>query len=229
MNANQFSRRDFIRSTGLTAGGLVFGQAMGLGPDYAKATSEAQSALSDYERYDGLGLAGLVKDGTVSASELLEATIEHIEQRNPTVNSVVDRMYDQAKAAIAAGLPSGLFAGVPYLLKDIGPLYAGTITTFGSSAFRKFIPDHDSEMVARLKQAGLVIFGKTHTPEFDLSTSSESRLFGATHNPWNLEYSAGGSSGGSATAIASGMVPMPMVMTAGDRSVSPLHAAGCSA
>ena len=76
MNANQFSRRDFIRSTGLTAGGLVFGQAMGLGPDYAKATSEAQSALSDYERYDGLGLAGLVKDGTVSASELLEATIE---------------------------------------------------------------------------------------------------------------------------------------------------------
>jgi amidase len=117
-------------------------------------------------------------------------------------------MYDQAKAAVAAGLPSGPFSGVPYLLKDIGPFYAGTITTCGSSAFRKFIPDQDSEMVVRLKQAGLVILGKTHTPEFGLSSSSESRLFGATHNPWNLEYSAGGSSGGSAAAIASGMVPM---------------------
>ena len=74
--------------------------------------------------------------------------------------------------------------------------------------FRNFVPDHDSEMVVRLKQAGLVIFGKTHAPEFGLSTSSESRLFGATHNPWNLEYSVGGSSGGSAAAIASGMVPM---------------------
>jgi amidase len=97
---------------------------------------------------------------------------------------------------------------VPYLLKDIGPLYAGTVTTLGSSAFRNFIPDHDSEMVVRLKRAGLVIFGKTHTPEFGLSSSSESRLFGATRDPWNLEYSAGGSSGGSAAAIAAGMVPM---------------------
>jgi amidase len=208
MSSNEFSRRDFVRSTGLTTAAVVFGQAIGLDPNYAKATTEARSALSDYERYDGLGLAGLVKDGTVSASELLEAAMERVEQRNPVVNAVVDRMYDQAKAAIAAGLPSGPFAGVPYLLKDIGPLYAGTITTFGSSAFRKFIPDHDSEMVVRLKQAGFVIFGKTHTPEFGLSTSSESRLFGATHNPWNLEYSAGGSSGGSAAAIASGMVPM---------------------
>jgi len=162
---------------------------------------------ADYERYDGLGLAGLVKDGSISAAELLEAAIERVEQRNPAINAVVDRMYDQAKAAIAAGLPSGPFAGVPYLLKDIGPSYAGTISTLGSRAFRKFIPDQDSEIVVRLKQAGLVIFGKTHTPEFGLSCSSESRLFGATHNPWNLDYSAGGSSGGSAAAIASGIVP----------------------
>jgi Asp-tRNA(Asn)/Glu-tRNA(Gln) amidotransferase A subunit family amidase len=106
-------------------------------------------------------------------------------------------------------LPGSPFAArVKPAAVAITRLHAGTITTFGSSAFRKFIPDHDSEMVVRLKQAGLVIFGKTHTPEFGLSTSSESRLFGATHNPWNLEYSAGGSSGGSAAAIASGMVPM---------------------
>src|SRR5215468_2019468 len=118
---------------------------------------------ADYERYDGLGLAGLVKDGSVSADELLDAAIERVEQRNPAINAVVDRMYDQAKAAIAAGLPSGPFSGVPFLLKDTGALYAGTITTFGSSIFRNFIPDQDSEIVARLKQAGLVILGKTHT------------------------------------------------------------------
>jgi Asp-tRNA(Asn)/Glu-tRNA(Gln) amidotransferase A subunit family amidase len=172
-----------------------------------KPNENIMDSNTDYERYDGLGLAGLVKDGSVSAAELLEAAIERVEQRNPATNAVVNRMYDQAKAAIAAGLPSGPFSGVPYLLKDIGPSYAGTISTLGSRAFRKFIPDQDSEIVVRLKQAGLVIFGKTHTPEFGLSSSSESRLFGATHNPWNLEYSAGGSSGGSAAAIASGIVP----------------------
>ena len=164
--------------------------------------------MPDYERYDGLGLAALVKARQVSAAELLAAAMERVEQRNPATNAVVNRMYDQARAAIAAGLPSGPFTGVPYLLKDLGPLYAGTVTTFGSSIFRNFVADHDSELAVRLKRAGLVIFGKTHSPEFGLSTSSESRLFGATHNPWNPEYSAGGSSGGSAAAIAAGMLPM---------------------
>jgi amidase len=176
-----------LRNTGLAAADVAFGQAAGLGPDVANATPEDSNTLLDYERYDGLGLARLVKEGSVSAGELLEAAMERVEKRNPAINAVIDRMFEQAKAAIAAGLPSGPFTGVPYLLKDIGPLYAGTVTTLGSSAFRKFVPDHNSEMVVRLKRAGLVIFGKTHTPEFGLSTSSESRLLGATHNPWNLE------------------------------------------
>ena len=208
MDSTGLSRREFVRKTGLAAAAVGFGGAIDLGSDPARATSANSSALSDYERYDGIGLAGLVKAREVSAGELLEAALTRVEQNNLTINAVVNRMYDQAKAAIAAGLPSGPFTGVPYLLKDIDSLYAGTVTTLGSSAFRNFIPDHDSEMVVRLKRAGLVIFGKTHTPEFGLSSSSESRLFGATHNPWNLEYSAGGSSGGSAAAIASGMVPM---------------------
>ena len=179
MDSTGLSRREFVRSTGLAAAAVSFGGAIGIDSDPARATSANSSALSDYERYDGIGLAGLVKAREVSAGELLEAAVARVEQ----------------------------FTGVPYLLKDIGPLYAGTVTTLGSSAFRNFIPDHDSEMVVRLKRARLVIFGKTHTPEFGLSSSSESRLFGATHNPWNLEYSAG-SSGGSAAAIAAGMVPM---------------------
>ena len=91
------------------------------------------SSNTDYERYDGLGLAGLVKNGSISAAELLEAAIERVEQRNPAINAVVDRVHDQAKGAIVAGLPSRPFSAVPYLLKDNGPLYAGTITTFSSS------------------------------------------------------------------------------------------------
>jgi amidase len=138
-------------------------------------------------------------------------------------------MYDEAKAAIAAGLPSGPFTGVPYLLKDIAPLYAGTVTTLGSSVFRKFVPDHDSEMVVRLKRAGLVIFGKTHAPEFGLSTSSESRL--------SVRRTIPGISG-TARAVPAAVRQRPsrrawslwpMVTTAEARSVSPPRVAGYSA
>jgi len=206
MNSRVLTRREFLRGTGLAAAAIAAG-GVGLGPDSARAKSD-KSTLPDYDQYDGVGLAGLVKARQVSADELLEVAIERVEQRNPATNAVVNRMYDQAKAAIAAGLPTGPFTGVPYLLKDLGPLYAGTVSTFGSSIFSNFVPDHDSEMVVRMKRAGLVIFGKTLSPEFGLSTSSESRLFGATRNPWNPEHSAGGSSGGSAAAVAAGMVPM---------------------
>ena len=208
MDPNGLSRRAFLRSAGATAAAVAAGEVISLGPDSVQASSADTTTLPDYERYDGLGLAALVKARQVSAAELLAAAMERVEQRNPATNAVVNYMYDQARAAIAAGLPSGPFTGVPYLIKDLGPLYAGTVTTFGSSIFRDFVADHDSEMAVRLKRAGLVIFGKTHSPEFGLSTSSESRLFGATHNPWNPEYSAGGSSGGSAAAIAAGMLPM---------------------
>jgi amidase len=164
--------------------------------------------MKDYEHYDGLGLAELVRTRAVTAKELLTAAVERIEARNPAVNAVVNRMYDRAEAAIAAGLPAGPFAGVPYLLKDLGVYYAGTVTSAGSAFFRDAIAAHDSEIVARMKRAGLVILGKTNTSEFGLSTSVEPKLFGPTRNPWNLEFSAGGSSGGAAAAVASGMLPI---------------------
>ena len=208
MDPNGLNRRAFLRNTGAAAAAVAAGGVISLGPGSARASSADKTTLSDYERHDGLGLAALVKARQVSAAELLAAAMERVERRNPATNAVVNQMYDQAKAAIVAKLPSGPFTGVPYLLKDLGPLYAGTVTTFGSSIFRNFTADHDSELTVRLRRAGLVIFGKTHTPEFGLSTSSESRLFGVTHNPWNPEYSAGGSSGGSAAAVASGMLPM---------------------
>jgi amidase len=143
----------------------------------------------------------------VTARELLAAAVERIEARNPAVNAVINRMYDRAEAAIAAGLPDGSFTGVPYLLKDLGVYYTGAVTSAGSAFFRGAVADHDSEIVARMKRAGLVITGKTNTSEFGLSPSAEPKLFGPTLNPWNPERTAGGSSGGAAAAVASGMLP----------------------
>ena len=126
---------------------------------------------------------------------MLEAAIARVEARNPAVNAVVARLYDEARAAMRAGLPAGPFTGVPYLLKDLGAHYTGAITSFGSRFFADYRADHDSELTARLKRAGLVIFGKTNTPELGLAPSTEPRLFGATRNPWHPAHSAGGSSG----------------------------------
>src|SRR5262250_192084 len=166
------------------------------------------SGFAEFDRYDGIGLAELVRRREVTPEEVLEAAIARVEARNPAVNAVVSRLYDEARAAIGAGLPAGPFTGVPYLLKDLGALYTGAITSFGSRFFADYRADHDSEIIARLKRAGLVIFGKTNTPELGLAPSTEPRLFGATRNPWNPSCSAGGSSGGAAAAVAAGMLPM---------------------
>jgi len=162
----------------------------------------------EFASHDGLGLAALVKSGAVSAAEVLDAAVAQVETHNVEVNAVVSRLYDQARAAIVAGLPAGPFTGVPYLLKDLGAHYAGAVTSFGSTLFKDFVLDHDSEITRRLKRAGLVIFGKTNTPELGLASSTEPRLFGPTRNPWKMDHTAGGSSGGSAAAVAIGMAPM---------------------
>jgi len=164
--------------------------------------------FADYDRYDGLGLAGLVRGGEVKAEEMLEAAIERVEALNPALNAVVTRLYDQARAALAAGLPAGPFTGVPYALKDLGALYSGAVTSYGSRLFAGAVADHDSEYTVRLKRVGLVILAKTNTPEMGLAPSTEPRLFGPTRNPWNRAHSAGGSSGGAAAAVAGGMLPM---------------------
>ena len=166
------------------------------------------SVLAEYERYDGLGLAELVRRRDVTPIEVLDEAIARIEARNPVINAVVTRLYDAARGAIAAGLPTGPFTGVPYLMKDLGALYAGAVTSYGSRLFAGDVADHDSELTARLRRAGLVIAGKSNTPEMGLSPSTEPKLFGPTRNPWRLSHSAGGSSGGAAAAVATGMVPM---------------------
>lgn len=164
-------------------------------------------ALAEYEGYDGVGLAELVSSGRVDAETLLRAAIERVERHNPTLNAVVIPMLDEARATLAAGAPTGPFCGVPFLLKDLHAHYAGVRTTNGSQLFADFVPDHDSEITARYKRAGLVIFGKSASPEFGLTTTTESRLFGQTRNPWNHARTAGGSSGGAAAAVCAGILP----------------------
>lgn len=163
--------------------------------------------ITDYPHYDALGLAELVRWKEVTPAELLETAIARVERLNPQLNAVIEKMYGHARAALSAGLPDGPFTGVPFLLKDINMAYAGVPTRAGSRFLRDFVPEGDSELVRRYKQAGLVIFGKTNTPELGLTPFTEPELFGPTPTPWDLSRAAGGSSGGAAAAVAAGMVP----------------------
>jgi amidase len=157
---------------------------------------------------DALAQAELVRSKEVEAAELVEAAIARIERLNPELNAVVTPMYGKARDSLRSGLPQGPFTGVPFLLKDLLAECAGTAMTEGSAFLRDFVPPGDSELVRRLRRAGLVIVGKTNTPELGILPTTEPRLFGPTRNPWDTLRTAGGSSGGSAAAVASGMVPM---------------------
>ena len=167
------------------------------------------SGFADYEQYDATGLADLVRRRQVSPTELLEAAIERVQARNGAVNAVTMPLYDYARAAIAAGLPDGPFTGVPFLMKDLTAAIAGVPMTRSSQFFADAPPPTaDSEHVARLKRAGLVIFGRTNTCELGLSLTCEPRLHGPTRNPWDPTRISGGSSGGAAAAVGARMLPM---------------------
>ncbi len=163
--------------------------------------------MKEYESFDGLGLAELVHSGQVSAAELLAAALQRTEARDPALNAVVTRLDDAARAALAARAPTGPFAGVPFLVKELLAGVAGTATSNASRLFAGAAAARDGELVARYRRAGLVVFGKTNSPEFGLLPVTESALYGTTRNPWNLSLSPGGSSGGSAAAVAAGIVP----------------------
>ena len=164
--------------------------------------------FSDYRKHDALALAGLVRTKQVTPQELLDTALARSREVNPRINAIVLDHEDVARKAINDGLPQGPLNGVPYLLKDLGAALKGTVTTGSLSLARETVATADSTYVERVKKAGLVIFGKTHSPELGLSPSSESRMFGATRNPWNLNHIAGGSSGGAAAAVAAGIVPV---------------------
>jgi len=166
------------------------------------------SRFPEYDRYDALALAELVRQKQITPLELCEEAIERIERVNPKINAVVTRMYEQGRRAASESLSGGPFAGVPLLIKDLDYAYTGVPMTTGCKALKDYVPAHDDEIVLRLKKAGTVIIGKTNTPEFGLLAVTEPELFGPCRNPWDTSHTPGGSSGGSAAAVAAGLVPM---------------------
>ncbi|HUZ11842.1 MAG TPA: amidase family protein [Caulobacteraceae bacterium] len=163
--------------------------------------------MDDYADYDAVGLAGLVREGEVTPAELTEAAIERIERHDPKLNAVVHQAFDEARRAAAAGLPDGPFRGVPFLIKDLGVAVAGWPQSKGSRFARGYVDADDSGLVARYRAAGLVFLGKTNTPEYGITGTTEGAHLGPCRNPWNPEHITGGSSGGSAAATAAGIVP----------------------
>lgn len=164
--------------------------------------------IADLDTLDGLGLAALVRRGDISAHEVLETVIGRIEARNPALNAVVATLFDEAKRAIESGLPDGPFVGTPYLFKELVVSVLGAPATSASRLYAANQPSRESELVVRCRKAGMMIVGKTNSSEFGLQPVTEPHLFGPTRNPWNQDYSPGGSSGGSAAAVAAGMVPL---------------------
>ncbi len=161
----------------------------------------------EYGEYDAVGLAALVRDGQVSPEQLLDEALSRTAEVNPKINAVVNLLEDRARAAISAGLPEGPFKGVPFLIKDLMTAYAGEPLRSGSRLFKDYVAPEDEELTRRYKRAGLVIFGQTNTPEFGVTNVTEPELYGPARNPWNLERSTSGSSGGSAAAVAARIVP----------------------
>src|SRR5271156_6132896 len=159
-------------------------------------------AFADYADFDGLGLAELVRNRDVKPIELIDEAISRAEALNPKLNFVVFADYDRARETAGGDLPKGPFTGVPFFLKDIYGVAEG-MPTRQAARFMPAMPSpSDCLLVERYKQAGLVMLGKTNVPEFGLVPTTESKLYGPARNPWNTEHSTGGSSGGSAAAVA---------------------------
>ena len=191
------SRRDVLAgATALAASGLA--TSAGVASPHSDLLGE----------HDALGLAELVRRKEVSAAELLEAAIARTEALNPRYNFISQKHYERARAALAKGLPQGPFTGVPFLLKDLNTYLEGELTEQGSRYWKGYRAPVTSEIARRHERAGLVIFGKTTSPEFGLTATTESLATGITRNPWNPERTSGGSSGGAAVAVATGVLPV---------------------
>lgn len=165
-------------------------------------------SFAEYDKHDGLGLAELVRNKDVTPLELAEEAIARIEKHNGKLNAVVHKAYDQARAQAQSDLPDGPFKGVPFLIKDLGIKVAGMPRTDGTW-FKKDDPDtEDSRLTELYRSSGMVFLGKTNTPEFGITGTTESARLGPCRNPYNTDHITGGSSGGAAGATAAGIVPL---------------------
>jgi len=171
--------------------------------------------ISEYFSYDALGLAELVRTKQISSIELLEVAIALTEKLDPKLNAVPIKHFELARENLKSNTDSGIFNGVPFLLKDLNNYLKGTVTSGGSRALENITADHTSELVKRTLDSGLNIFGKTNSPELGLTVTTEPVLYGPTRNPWDLDRSSGGSSGGASSAVAAGIIPMAQASDGG--------------
>ena len=181
--------------------------------------------FEEYRQHDAVALAGLVRKGEVSASELLETALARMAEVNPALNAVTLDLADFGRKE-AADKPTGVLAGAPYLLKDLGALLEGTVTSSGSALLKDNVAAADSAITKAYRDAGLVIFGKTNTPEFGLMPVTESTFLGPCRNPWDVSRTPGGSSGGAASAVAAGIVPAAHASDGGGSIRTPASACG---
>ena len=199
------NRRDVLRMSSSSLALMGFGEVL---LSLAGATGAATAApISDFSPYDAMGLAELIRTKQITPRELIEDTIRKIEAVNPTLNAVIYKTYDRARQRASEPLGDGPFAGVPFLVKDNATI-ANVQLTRGSRALRGNLPDKTAPFFAAAESAGLILLGVTNMPEMGLIDGTENVLYGPTHNPWNLDYSPGGSSGGSAACVAAGVLPL---------------------
>src|ERR1700760_2904422 len=182
-------------------------------------------AFREYGKYDGVGLAELVRKKQVSAAELLDEAIARTAKVDPKINAVVVKHYDYARKQIDKGLPDGPFTGVPFLLKDLD-LADAPVPPSAPSLYKDNVADHTGTLAQRFLNSGVTIFGKSASPEFGLMPTTESRLHGPTRNPWNLEHSSGGSSGGAGAAVAARILPVAHASDGGGSIRIPASASG---
>ncbi|HOL16416.1 MAG TPA: amidase family protein [Bacillota bacterium] len=161
-----------------------------------------------YQNYDAAGLAELVQKKEVTAAEIVESAIARLERLNPKINAVIHKMYEKARLAAEKITGKEPFAGVPMLVKDISQEIKGEPITCGAKSLRDCLAEEDATFVKRARATGVVFLGITNVPEFALMGTTEPKYYGPTRNPWNKDYTPGGSSGGSAAAVAAGIVPI---------------------
>ena len=164
--------------------------------------------LAEYARYDGLGLAELIRKKEVTPREVAESALAGVDKINPKINAVIETYADRVEKAGSLSKPDRVFSGVSFFLKDLGATEAGRRQEMGSRLTRGYVADTEAYLTTCFKEAGALILGRTTTPELGFAATTESILTGATRNPWDVKLIAGGSSGGSAAAVAAGIVPL---------------------
>lgn len=210
--ATDSDRRNFLMGAASTAAAVTLPAAQ------ASAKTVAQTNVQGGAQPDAITMAAQIRKGDVTPLEALDAAIARVEAL-PRLNAVVIKDYEQAREhakkisvmgrdARKQATDSAPLWGLPFLLKDLGMSMAGTVTSNGCTFFKDAVATQDSTLVTRYKAAGLNIFGKTASPEFGMTATTESKLYGATLNPWNTKHTTGGSSGGTAAAIAAGILPV---------------------